>query len=157
MKDKLKKSFTPNVDKALRQMNSNVQKEGSQDPSVEDDISQGPSGPGIGPAPNAPANASAGWKEVYELARKAGDLFPEITASQWALESGWGKHQSGKNNLFGQKASRNQPHTVVNSKEYKNGQWVMQPSRFRDYNTKEEGIKERLDRWWCYYCSRRNG
>ncbi len=30
MKDKLKKSFTPNVDKALRQMKNNVQEEGSQ-------------------------------------------------------------------------------------------------------------------------------
>ncbi len=48
MKDKLKKSFTPNVDKAVRQMNSNVQKEDSQNLSGRDGNNNNFNDPGPG-------------------------------------------------------------------------------------------------------------
>ena len=41
------------------------------------------------------------WDSVYKLANTAGAKFPELVAAQWALESGWGQHVSGKNNFFG--------------------------------------------------------
>jgi hypothetical protein len=86
-----------------------------------------PSAPG-GAAPNAPAGSmtvppsnvplgsskvaeggagekptgKAGFNQIMESAKKAGDPFPEVVAAQWAIESGWGKHMTGKNNPFGQ-------------------------------------------------------
>lgn len=43
------------------------------------------------------------WDGVMEVARSAGAKYPELVAAQWALESGWGEHTSGKNNFFGLK------------------------------------------------------
>jgi hypothetical protein len=79
-----------------------------------------PSGPSTGTggvgsiqAPGAPSKVSegqageqpkgkAGFKQIMDSAAKAGDPFPEVVAAQWAIESGWGKHMTGKNNPFGQ-------------------------------------------------------
>jgi len=44
----------------------------------------------------------AGFKQIMESAKKAGDPFPEVVAAQWAIESNWGEHMTGKNNPFGQ-------------------------------------------------------
>ena len=41
------------------------------------------------------------FKGVKAAAAKAGAKYPECVAAQWALESGYGKHTSGKNNYFG--------------------------------------------------------
>ena len=38
---------------------------------------------------------------IAEMATKAGAKYPHLVAAQWALESGFGKHQSGKNNFLG--------------------------------------------------------
>lgn len=52
--------------------------------------------------------------EVIAAARAAHDKFyplgpfVSITIAQWALESNWGKSQSGKNNYFGVKATKAQ-------------------------------------------------
>ena len=36
------------------------------------------------------------WEDVKGYAKKAGARFPECVAAQWALESNYGKHLSGK-------------------------------------------------------------
>ena len=97
--------------------------------------------------PPAPKGADPGWAKVYEAARKAGDRFPEVTASQWAIESGYGKYQSGKNNFFGQKASANEPGTWAWTTEYINGKNVKVKAKFRDYETPEEGVRAKVERW----------
>lgn len=64
--------------------------------------------PGAGPelgsstAPTVAESAHAGYKRIYNLAKQAGDPFPEVTAAQWAIESGYGSSKTGKNNPFGQ-------------------------------------------------------
>jgi len=73
----------------------------------------GGSGPQAAPVPLGSSGASAGeagdrptgkagFNQIMESAKKAGDPFPEVVAAQWAIESGWGKHMTGKNNPFGQ-------------------------------------------------------
>ena len=63
--------------------------------------------PGLGGpsnAPDVPGTASAKFKFIYELARKAGDPFPEVTAAQSIQEAGYNLSQqhTGKFNIFGQ-------------------------------------------------------
>jgi hypothetical protein len=69
---------------------------------------------------------AAGYRQVYEAAKAAGDPHPEVTAAQWANESGWGAHPSGKNNFFGQTAPG---------------------GGFFDYPTPEAGLADHLKRW----------
>jgi hypothetical protein len=102
---------------------------------------------GGGTAPPAPKGADPGWAKVYEAARKEGDRFPEVTATQWAIESGWGKSPSGKNNFFGQKASANEPGTWLWTTENINGKNVRVKAKFRDYETPEEGVRAKVKRW----------
>lgn len=45
------------------------------------------------------------WAGIALAAKEAGARFPELVASQWALESGWGKKLTGTYNVFGQKGS----------------------------------------------------
>ena len=40
------------------------------------------------------------WQGVSLYARNVGAKFPDLVAAQWAIESGFGKHFSGKNNPF---------------------------------------------------------
>ena len=68
------------------------------------------------PQPTTPVSNT--WEGVIAAAKKAGAKFPEVVAAQWALESGWGKHTSGKNNFFGLKGSGSDRQT----KEFINGQ-----------------------------------
>jgi murein DD-endopeptidase MepM/ murein hydrolase activator NlpD len=63
--------------------------------------------PGLGGssnAPDVPGTASEKFKFIYELARKAGDPFPEVTAAQSIQEAGYNlsKQHTGTFNVFGQ-------------------------------------------------------
>jgi len=49
------------------------------------------------------SKASNTWEGVMQAAKAAGAKYPELVAAQWALESGWGKHTSGRHNYFGLK------------------------------------------------------
>ena len=61
------------------------------------------------------------WGGVLAAARVAGAKFPQVVAAQWALESGWGKYISGKNNFFGIKGH---PGTVKHTWEVFDGHRV---------------------------------
>lgn len=85
-----------------------------------------------------------GFAQVMEAARKAGDPHPEIVAAQWALESDWGKKQSGRFNYFGIKATGNEPGTYRDTQEEINGRRVRTKARFKDYSSLDEGIRDRV-------------
>lgn len=101
---------------------------------------------------------SAGWEQVKAMsgtnkekynkiraaAAQAGDPHPDIVAAQWALESGWGKKQSGKHNYFGIKAAKGEPGTAVRTREVYSGKNVMITDKFKDYASLEEGISDRV-------------
>ena len=112
-------------------------------------------GPNATPAASAPGagqitelpTGRAGFPAIVEIARRMGDPFPEVTAAQWALESGWGKSVSGKYNYFGQKARAGEQGSSVMTTEVLNGQTVRMRDRFKDYNSPEESIADHIKRW----------
>lgn len=69
---------------------------------------------------------------VYEKAKEYGDKFPEITASQFALETAHGSKTAGKNNLFNQ--------TAVGD--------TLSKRKWMDYKSADESIKERATGKW---------
>ena len=97
------------------------------------------------PQPTAPVENT--WKGVRAAAAKAGAKFPQVVAAQWALESGWGKHTSGKNNYFGLKGSGSERET----KEFINGQWVTIKAGFIDFPDLQTCVSYLVDRWYRDY------
>lgn len=87
------------------------------------------------------------WNQIETLATKAGARYPSLVAAQWALESGWGKHVSGKNNFFGVKGKG----TVVTTTEYVNGKQVTIKDEFKDYASVEECVRDLVDKWYKDY------
>jgi hypothetical protein len=87
------------------------------------------------------------WNQIETLAAKAGARYPSLVAAQWALESGWGKHVSGKNNFFGVKGKG----TVVTTTEFINGKQVTVKDEFKDYASVEECVQDLVDKWYKDY------
>jgi hypothetical protein len=87
------------------------------------------------------------WQSVYNIAKQAGAKYPEVVAAQWALESGWGNHTSGKNNFFGLKGSGSN----VNTKEFLNNKWVTIKAGFIDFPDLETCVYYLVDRWYKDY------
>jgi hypothetical protein len=84
------------------------------------------------------------WDGVIAAAKQAGAKFSEVVAAQWALESGWGEHVSGKNNFFGLKGSG----TQVNTQEFINGQWITIKAGFLDFPDLYTCVCYLVDRWY---------
>ena len=84
------------------------------------------------------------WDGVYAAAKQAGAKFPECVCAQWALESGWGKHTSGKNNFFGLKGSG----STVSTQEFINGQWITIKAGFLDFPDIATCVTYLVDRWY---------
>jgi hypothetical protein len=89
------------------------------------------------------------WEQVEALAAKAGAKYPTLVAAQWALESSWGKHVSGKNNFFGMKGKG----TVVTTTEFVNGKQVTVRDEFRDYASLDECVRDLVNKWYKDYKS----
>jgi hypothetical protein len=89
------------------------------------------------------AEKDAGWKYIYDIAKSLGDPYPEISASQWALESGWGSSNTGTFNPFGQTASKGESSTKLNTPKDPGGG----TKRFKNYNSYEEAIQDHINRW----------
>ena len=85
------------------------------------------------------------WQKFYDLGKAAGAKFPELVAAQAALESGWGKHVSGKNNYFGIKGS---PGTVVKTREVIGGKEVFIRDEFKDFDSPLECVEHLVSRWY---------
>jgi len=84
---------------------------------------------GSGNAPATVRVGTAGFQDVIALGQASGFRFPQVMAGMWALESGWGKYHSGKNNVF-------------NIKDYSGGGTLKNGSRWRDYGSVLESAKD---------------
>ena len=84
---------------------------------------------GGGHAPATVRTGNSGYTDVQALGSAAGFKFPQVMAAMWALESGWGKFTSGRNNVFNIKARPGQG-------TLKNG------SYWRDYASPLESAKD---------------
>jgi len=84
---------------------------------------------GSGNAPATVRQGNNGYTDVVSLGSASGFKFPQVMAAMWALESGWGKYTSGKNNVFNIKARPGQG-------TQKNG------SYWRDYASPLESAKD---------------
>ncbi|AGK86545.1 lysozyme [Synechococcus phage S-CBP1] len=87
------------------------------------------------------------WAGVKAAAKDAGAKYPEVVAAQWALESGYGKHTSGKNNFFGLKGSGTERET----KEFINGKWITIRAGFIDFPDLKTCVSYLVDRWYHDY------
>ena len=94
-----------------------------------------------------PGPVSNTWDGIKEAARIAGAKFPECVAAQWALESGYGKSVSGKNNYFGIKGRGT---TCSTWEDYGNGPVQINAS-FRDFESPQECVSYLVDRWYKDY------
>ena len=85
------------------------------------------------------------WKGVRAVAERLGAKFPQVVAAQWALESGFGKHTSGKNNFFGIKGT---PGTTKETKEFINGRWITIQDTFKDFETGSDCVDHLITQWY---------
>ena len=84
------------------------------------------------------------WAGVASAAKAAGALYPDLVAAQWALESGWGKHTSGKNNYFGIKGEG----TAQMTTEFVNGARVHIEAEFMDFADLGACVSYLVTRWY---------
>jgi hypothetical protein len=84
---------------------------------------------GSGNAPATVRVGTSGFQDVIALGQASGFQFPQVMAGMWALESGWGKHHSGKNNVF-------------NIKDLSGGGTLKNGSRWRDYGSVLESAQD---------------
>jgi hypothetical protein len=87
------------------------------------------------------------WEQIETLASKAGTKYPALVAAQWALESGWGQHQSGKNNFFGIKGKG----TVVTTQEFINNKWITIRDEFKDFASPQDCVNDLVSKWYKDY------
>lgn len=92
-------------------------------------------------------SVSNSWDGIFLAATIAGAKFPECVAAQWALESGWGKYTSGKNNYFGIKGSGTKKTTW---EDYGNGA-VTIVAEFKDFDTTQDCIDDLVTKWYLDY------
>jgi flagellum-specific peptidoglycan hydrolase FlgJ len=100
------------------------------------------------PQPIAPVANT--WEGVITAASKAGAKFPQVVAAQWALESGYGKHTSGKNNYFGIKGKDGEG-TLVSTTEFVGGMEIKVDAWFKNFTTLDACVSYIVDRWYKDY------
>lgn len=90
------------------------------------------------------ASSVNNWKGIRSLAEKAGATYPELVAAQWAVESGWGKHFSGRSNPFGLKGEGSHHLT----QEVVNGKTITITASFIDFPDLGTAVTFLVDRWY---------
>jgi hypothetical protein len=93
--------------------------------------------------PPKPLDTPNTWAGVMDAAKRAGARYPELVAAQWALESGHGKHTSGKYNYFGLKG----PGTKARTQEVINGKTVTITDEFLDFRDIDHCVTYLVDLW----------
>jgi len=88
------------------------------------------------------------WEGISSCAESVGAKFPELVASQWALESSWGKHVSGKNNFFGLKSIKSQASSSHLTQEFIDDQWLTITDGFIDFPSLEACIDYLVRLWY---------
>lgn len=82
-------------------------------------------------------------KDIIDAARRAQAKwgpYTSVTCAQWALESAWGAHLSGRNNPFGIKAKPGEPCTSCTTWEVIGGVRKTLVQSFRDYASLDEAF-----------------
>lgn len=87
------------------------------------------------------------WSTIKRVAKEAGAKFPELVAAQWALESGYGDHTSGKNNYFGLKGTG----TSLITKEWDGQKFIEIIQEFKDFNSLQECVYYLVEHWYKDY------
>ena len=89
------------------------------------------------------------YNDMKARAKRSGasDVDADLVASQAALETGWGKAQSGKNNYFGQKASGKEAGSTKRTWEVQGGRNITTDAKFKDYDDTDASVKDRLGKW----------
>jgi hypothetical protein len=90
------------------------------------------------------ADVANSWEGVSLHAKRMGAKFPDLVASQWALESGFGKYVSGKHNYFGLKGIGSSRET----KEFYDGEWVTIKAGFIDFPSLAACIEYLVVHWY---------
>ena len=143
LRDDLKKKYLPNS--SYGSTDGPGSTPGARDSATGElqDLMQGPQ-LGSSTAPNVAENAHAGFKKIYNLAKQAGDPFPEVTAAQWAIESGYGSSKTGKNNPFGQTGTHPKygGTTLATPRDPGGGS-----KTFMNFGSELEAVKFRVKRW----------
>lgn len=93
------------------------------------------------------AENKAFWDKCFVIAKRLGSRYPELVAAQCCLESGFGKHTSGKNNYLGLKG----PGTATTTQEWYDGQWVTITAGFIDFPSIEACLDYLVTRWYKDY------
>lgn len=85
------------------------------------------------------------WDGIYNSAKQAGAKYPECVAAQWALESSWGKHVSGKHNYFGLKGAGG---SDCETSEFIDNKWITITDGFIDFDSIDDCVKYLVNRWY---------
>lgn len=91
------------------------------------------------------------WKAFYAMGAKAGAKYPSLIAAQFALESGWGKSLSAKNNFFGIKATGNESGTISSTQEVYGGMTVNTAAKFKNFATPQDAVNHLVAQWYKDY------
>lgn len=102
------------------------------------------------PGKNPPANYENNWDGIKAAAKACGAKFPQVVAAQWALESGWGKHTSGRNNFFGIKGVEGQG-SLVKTTEFYGGMEVKVNAWFKNFPSLYESVDDLVSKWYKDY------
>jgi hypothetical protein len=84
------------------------------------------------------------WEGVKAAAAAYGARFPQVVAAQWALESNYGAHPSGRWNMFGLKG----PGTPCKTSEVYGGKEVRIVDTFMDFTSLGHAVRYLCDRWY---------
>ena len=90
------------------------------------------------------ADNRAFWEQCKKLGAKYGAKWPDLVAAQCCLESGFGKHVSGKHNYLGIKGNGSKRET----KEFYGGEWVVISAGFIDFPSIDACIEYLVARWY---------
>jgi len=81
------------------------------------------------------------------LAAGASPIEADTIAAQASLETGYGKYPSGSFNYFGQKGTSRDNTTRLRTREVINGRSVMMNEPFKNYDSLESSIRDRMKTW----------
>lgn len=88
------------------------------------------------------------YEMMRNYAEQAGARYPDLAASQWAVESNRGEAPSGDFNYFGIQAGPNEPGVWLPTTEYRNGVPVTEEAKFKHFDSPKASMKELVDRWY---------
>jgi len=137
------------IEDARNKLNSFSDGSNSSDTSSSDTSTDTPSSVDKPSPKSSPTSSSSspGFEEIRTMAQKSGAKYPELVAAQWALESGWGKTPSGKNNYFGIKATAGESSTSKGTWEVINGKEVDTTANFKNYDSPQGSVDDLVGKW----------